>query len=264
MEETKVKYLVFDVESVPDGKLIKNAKYPDENFSEKEAIEHFQNEILSITNGNSNFIPPTFQYPITVVVAKLNENFKLLELVSLDEPNFVCKDIVRKFWYGLEVLYKDATIVTFNGRGFDVPILEFMAYKFGFSAKRHFTDRGGTRYRNGNRHIDLQEALSNNHAVKLAGGLNVLAKLIGRPGKMETKGSDVYDMYQEGKIAQINDYCCCDVLDTYFVFLRYKLLSGEISNVQYVALCESAKKYLEENSETRAIFKKYIELSTWE
>jgi 3'-5' exonuclease len=264
MEEQKVRYLVFDIESVPDGALIRRVKYPDENLTDDEAIDKLKKEILTITDGSSDFIPVTFHLPLTVVVAKLDDQYRLIELISLDEPNFRAEEIARKFWYGLEVLYRDATLVTFNGRGFDVPLLELMAYRFGFSAKKHFSDKGGTRYRYGQRHIDLQEALSNHHAIKMAGGLNLLAKVIGRPGKMDTKGSEVHELWRQGRLGEINDYCFCDVLDTYFVFLRYRLLAGDINGVQEKELWKQARAYLEEQAARRPVFRKYIDNSVWD
>jgi len=263
MEEAKVKYLVFDIESVPDTDLIKSVKFPGENISGDEAVEKFQEEILKITGGTSNFIPATFQIPVSLVVAKVDENFRLMEIVSMDEPNYRTEEITRRFWYGIESLYKDATIVTFNGRGFDVPLMEFCAYKIGISAKRHFSDKGGTRYRNGARHIDMQEYMSNNHAVKLAGGLNVLAKMIGCPGKMETKGSEVHELYKAGKIEDINDYCICDVLDTYFIFVRSRVLCGDITSIREGELRAHAREYMEKLFDKRPVFKKYLDAVKW-
>ena len=54
----------------------------------------------------------------------------------------------------------------------------------------------------------------------MTGGLNLVANLLGKPGKMDVQGDMVQDMYNAGRLADINDYCRCDVLDTYFVFLR--------------------------------------------
>jgi hypothetical protein len=56
-----------------------------------------------------------------------------------------------------------------------------------------------------------------------------MAKSIGCPGKMETSGSQVWDMYLARKLAEIADYCQCDVLDTYWILVRYELQLGHIS-----------------------------------
>ena len=254
-----VKYLVFDIESVPDGELIKKVRYPKEDISTAEAIERYRKELLETSDGASDFIPVTFQIPVSLCIAKVAEDFSIKEIVSLDEPEFRASEIARKFWFGCETLYKNASLVTFNGRGFDVPLMELMAYRYGIPAKRHFTDKFGTRFRHGTKHIDLQDFLSNYSAIRMNGGLNLLAKVLGKPGKMETKGSEVYELHCQGKMTQINDYCTHDVLDTYFVFLRTRVLLGELELEKEQEIVKATKQYLEENQEVRPAYRTYLE-----
>jgi len=110
--------------------------------------------------------------------------------------------------------------VTFNGRGFDLPLLELAAFRWGYSVRDHFYN---SRNRFNGNHLDLFDWLSNYGACRLAGGLNLLAKLLGKPGKMEVAGDQVWNLHREGKLQEINDYCLCDTLDTYFVFLRTRV-----------------------------------------
>ena len=237
------------MESVPDARLIKRVKYPDEDYDDKTAISELQKEILEITNGVSEFIPVTFQYPISVCVAKISENFLIDDIVILDDGKYRTSEITRLFWLGVEKIYDEASLVTFNGRGFDIPILELMAYRYGLTAKRHFKDKFAGRYRFGTKHIDLQDWLSNYNAIKMAGGLNLLAKILGKPGKMSTKGDEVYDMFLEGKIKEINDYCVHDVLDTYFVFLRTRVMLGELTVEREQDIIGAAKEFIKNNLE---------------
>lgn len=257
-QKNEIAYLVFDIESVPDSRLIKSVKYPAEELSDEEAVAKLQSEILENTEGKTNFIPATFQLPICLAVAKVDENFILRELVSLDEGRFRPEEIAKKFWYGLEVLYKKASIVTFNGRGFDVPLLEFMAFRYGITMERHLVDKFGTRYRFGNRHLDLQEYISNYMAVKMAGGLNLLAKVLGKPGKTETSGDEVYSLYQKGEMKRINTYCIHDVLDTYFVFLRTRVLLGKITLEEEKRITEMAYDTLRKDEAHREAFEQYL------
>lgn len=257
-QKNEIAYLVFDIESVPDARLIKSVKYPGEALSDEEAISKLQAEILDNTEGKSNFIPVTFHLPICLVVAKVDENFCLKELVSLDEGKFRPDEIARKFWYGVEVLYKKASIVTFNGRGFDVPLLELMAFRYGISMERHLVDKFGTRYRFGNRHLDLQEFLSNYMAIKMAGGLNLLAKVLGKPGKMDTCGAEVHSLYRNNELQRINTYCIHDVLDTYFIFLRTKVLLGKISLDEEKRIIEMAFEVLKKDEQHREAVESYL------
>ncbi|MCL1912009.1 MAG: 3'-5' exonuclease [Leptospirales bacterium] len=259
MDYKETRYLVFDVESVPDVRLINTVRYRDENYSDEEALEVYRRYLLEQSGGVSDFIPATFQYPVSVCLAKLREDFTLLDIVSLDEPRFRPREITRLFWLGIEELYDHASYITFNGRGFDVPLLELMAYRYGIAAKRHFKDKFAGRYRFGTKHIDLQDFLSNFGAVRMNGGLDLLAKVIGKPGKMSVKGDDVYDMFKQGQKQAISDYCVHDVLDTYFVFLRSRVVMREITLERETTIINAAKKFITENVERIPAFKEYLE-----
>jgi predicted PolB exonuclease-like 3'-5' exonuclease len=259
MNYEEIKYLVLDIESVPDARLIKMVKYPDEDIDEHTAVQKLQNEILEITDGKSDFIPVTFQYPVSVTVAKILVDFTLSDVVCLDDPEFRPDEMARLFWHGVEDLYGHTSIVTFNGRGFDIPLMELMAYRYGYKAKRHFKDKFAGRYRFGTKHIDLQDWLSNYNAIRMTGGLNLLAKVIGKPGKLGTKGDLVYDMFREGKIREINDYCIHDVLDTYFVFLRTRVMLGELSIDREQDIVGKARDYIRDEQERIPAFKEYYD-----
>jgi len=258
VKDDAVRYLVFDVESVPDSRLISLVKYPGEEIDGTEAVSRFQAELLEQTGGVSDFVPVTFQYPVAICVAKVRHDFTLLDVVSLDDPEFRPDEMTRLFWLGVEEVYDNASLVTYNGRGFDVPLMELMAYRYGYSAKRHFKDKYAGRSRYGNKHIDIQDWLSNYSAVRMNGGLNMLAKVIGKPGKMKTKGDEVYPMFLEGRIRDINNYCIHDVLDTYFVFLRTRVLTGEMTIVREQEIVKSTKNFLIDNRERIPALKEYL------
>ncbi len=259
MATEKIKYMVFDVESVPDIDLIKDVKFQGENLSDTEAVDKLKEQIRKVTNGTSEFIPVTFQYPVSVCMAMVRDDFSLASIDLLGEPDFKTPEMVTEFWENVEKLHKDASIVTFNGRGFDVPIMELMAYRYGFSAKRHFTDKWAGRFRFGTKHIDLQDWMSNFNAIKMAGGLNLLAKLLGMPGKLDVSGADVHQMYLDGKLKEINEYCIFDVLDTYFVFLRTRVLNGEITINREMDLVKQAKEFVANETKKRPILQKYLD-----
>jgi predicted PolB exonuclease-like 3'-5' exonuclease len=258
VKDDVVKYLVFDVESVPDSKLISRVKYPGEEIDAREAVHRYQQELLEASGGVSEFIPVTFQYPISICIAKVRGDFTLLDIVCLDDPEFRPDEMVRLFWLGVEEVYDSASLVTYNGRGFDIPLLELMAYRYGYSAKRHFRDKYAGRSRYGTKHIDLQDWLSNYNAIRMYGGLNLLAKIIGKPGKMQVRGDEVYSMFLEGRLRDVNNYCIHDVLDTYFVFLRTRVLIGELTIVREQDIVKSTKNFLEDSSERIPALKEYL------
>ena len=108
MAEEKVEFLIFDVESVADGDLVSAIQYPKDDLSPSQAISRFQGERKK-THG-SDFIPYTFQKPVSVAVAKVDANFQLLDLVTLDDPEYRTPVIVENFWRGL-VSYGMPTLI---------------------------------------------------------------------------------------------------------------------------------------------------------
>ncbi len=236
-------FLVFDTESVPDGGLIARVKYPGEPLTPEQAIERARAEARAASRDGSDFLPVTFQVPVAVCVVRVGTDFSLQALTTLDAPHFRTDQIVRQFWRGVSH-YGRARLVTFNGRGFDLPLMELAAFDHGCSARDYFSN---TRNRFHGTHTDLMDWLCNYGAYRMTGGLNMLAKRGLRPpgcGKMDVAGDQVYEMWREGRLQEINDYCMYDTLDTYFVFLRTRVLLGEFTAEVEEGLARRARIWL--------------------
>jgi 3'-5' exonuclease len=258
---TAIRYLVFDIESVADPELVAKLRYVGESIEPAKAVERYRAELLE--KYESDFIPYTFQLPISVAVAKVTEDFRLDDVVLLDEPRFRPHVITENFWRGWE-RYRRPTLVSFNGRGFDLPLLELAAFRYGVSVPGWFQaggksfDQPRSRY-NVHAHLDLCEMLTNFGCTRFTGGLNLAANLLGKPGKMDVQGHMVQDMYNAGRTAEINDYCRCDVLDTYFVFLRTRVLVGQLPLETEQQLIAQTKIWLEQKATEVAAYRVYLE-----
>ena len=256
-----VSYLVFDVEAVADGELIARAKYGDPELPASEAIARFAAERLE--QRGSAVLPPTWMLPISVAVAKVDSGFRLIDLAVLDAPQYRPHRITEQFWKGWKH-YGQPTLVTFNGRGYDLPVLEMAAYRYGITLPEWFNvearsyEQARNRY-NVHSHIDLMDLVSNFGASRVNGGLNLLAHLIGKPGKTGVDGSMVQGFYDEGRAEEINDYCRCDVLDTYFVFLRSRVLTGRLDIESEQRLVAETKQWLEERRDECAAYGHYLD-----
>ncbi|MSR31724.1 MAG: 3'-5' exonuclease [Gemmataceae bacterium] len=254
IEDTR--YIVFDTESIPDGLLVARVKYPEENLTPEEAIERAQKEEKAHSFTGSDFLPITFQKPVAISVLRVSKDLLPMALHCLDAPSFRTVEMVKLFWLGIEK-FNRASLVTFNGRGFDLPLLELAAFEHGISCEKYFASDKRNRYRSTN--IDLFDLMTNQGACKMVGGLNLLAKKIGLPGKMGTTGNDVYPMYKAGQLQEINDYCLCDTLDTYFVFLRSRVLIGSIQLEQEKEITARAVAWLQERVAEFPILNKYLQ-----
>jgi len=263
MDETRRKpaYLVFDVETVGDGDLIARVKYPAEKLSAAEALARFRAQLLA--EKGKDILPTTFTLPIALAIAKVDASYRLIDLSVLDPPLYRPYEITKRFWQGWQH-YGRPILVTFNGRGYDVPVLELAAYRYGISVPAWFNveaksfEQSRHRY-NLDAHIDLCDLFSNFGAAQVAGGLNLLANLIGKPGKNKIDGSKVQDMYDAGQAEELNDYCRCDVLDTYFVFLRSRVLLGKLSLEDEHIIVAETKQWLEAQAPSSPAYRHYLE-----
>lgn len=261
MASADTRYFVFDIESVADGGLVSRLRYPDDALEPAAAIARYRAELLE-ENGK-DFIPYTFQLPVSLVIARLAKDYRLIDLVALDEKASRPHEIVRLFWDGWRK-YNRPQLVSFNGRGFDMPLLELCAFRYGLSIPDWYAedarsfDQPRNRY-NTAAHFDLHEWLTNHGASRFTGGLSLAANLIGKPGKMDVAGHMVQDLWDEGKAAVIHDYCRGDVLDTYFIFLRSRVVAGDIDLKREQALIAQARGWIEEKAASTPGLARYLE-----
>jgi predicted PolB exonuclease-like 3'-5' exonuclease len=121
----------------------------------------------------------------------------------------------------------EPTLVSFNGSGFDLPVLRYRAMVHGVVApglaKRDYF------YRFGKSAVDLCDVLSS-YGGSTKVKLDELARTLGLPGKPDgMEGSQVATYVREGRIAEVAQYCESDVVNTYRIWLRHELFRGELS-----------------------------------
>ncbi|MEK6238370.1 MAG: 3'-5' exonuclease, partial [Planctomycetales bacterium] len=225
-----------------------------------EAVNRYRAELME--KHGSDFIPYTYHLPVSICIAKVKADCGLDDVVVLDEPEFRPHQMTQHFWVGWEK-YDRPTFVTFNGRGFDIPVLELAAFRYGISVPAWFKNSGPsweqprTRY-NTKSHIDLYDLVTNFGASRFNGGLNLAANLLGKPGKMQVHGYMVQELYNDGDLKKINEYCRCDVLDTYFAFLRSRVLVGAITLEEEHQLVSRSKEWITEQAKSEPAYELYL------
>lgn len=163
-----------------------------------------------------------------------------LRVWSLGEPGSSEAELVARFYDGIDRL--TPTLVSWNGSGFDLPVLQYRALMHGIAAPRYWEtgdDDPSFRYSNYLsrfhwRHVDLMDVLSGFQG-RGAAPLDDIARLIGAPGKLGMDGSAVWDTWQEGGIDAIRDYCETDALNTWLVWLRFEFLRGRLDRANLKA-----------------------------
>ena len=156
-----------------------------------------------------------------------------IEILSLGAPESGERKLVESFFHLVET--RAPTLVTWNGSGFDLPVLVYRALHHGVSAGRYFETRDPD-YRFNNylnryheRHTDLMDVFAS-HQIRAAAPLHDLARFLGLPGKGELRGEAVEGRYFAGEIGAIRDYCEVDALLTWLVFLRFDRLRGRLDD----------------------------------
>ena len=146
-------------------------------------------------------------------------------------------------------------LVSWNGGGFDLPVLHYRGLIHGISAARYWDmgegDFGDSRDFKWNnyisryhaRHCDLMDLLAL-YQPRANVPLDDMAKLCGFPGKMGMDGSQVWAAYQRGELADIRHYCETDAANTYLMYLRFQLMRGDLNADEYQQEIKRLHDYL--------------------
>ena len=236
-------FAIFDVETRVDKHLLNQVYFEGQGLSDAEAFERYREDLRR--RRDSDFFPITLHLPISIAIGNVGDDYVLNSVESVALGDYAEEQLVREFWIRAERFA--GTLVSFNGRRFDIPVLELAALRHGIAAPVHFNDEGLARNRySGARHFDLFDYLTNFGAVSLAGGMDLLLKMIGMPGKTGMDGSMVQEYFESGRLDEIHRYCRNDVVQTYFLFLRVALMRGEISDDAYHAASEASQHFIAE------------------
>jgi predicted PolB exonuclease-like 3'-5' exonuclease len=236
-----VSFLVFDIETRVDKALLRATQFAGLGIGDDDAYERMRDRLRHESDGRSDFFPVTYHLPISIALVGAGDDYAFTDVAVLGADHLGEEGLVREFWRRLETF--EGTLVSFNGRGFDLPVLELQALRHGCALPRYFGERNGLRQRSG-RHLDLYDCLSNFGAARLRGGLDLVAKLVGLPGKSDVAGGDVQRLWERGRWAEIHRYCADDALQTYFVLLRVEQLRGRLTPEQVATLSAGARARL--------------------
>ena len=223
-----LKTLTFDIETIPDveaGRRLHDL----EGVSDKDvatALEHLQNQ-----KTGSGLLPHYLHRvaAISVVLADGDD----VKVWSLGDPESGEKELIERFFDGLEKF--TPRLVSWNGSGFDLPVLHYRALLHNVAAPRYWeTGDNDVTFRYNSylgrfhwRHVDLMDVLSG-YQLRAAAPLDAMARVLGFPGKQGLDGTGVWEAWCEGRIGDIRNYCETDALNTYLIYLRFERMRGNL------------------------------------
>lgn len=225
--------LVFDIETVPDvdgGARL----YGLEDLSDADKVRAMQ-AVRRQETGGREF--PRHHLHRVVAISVVFRNPRLeggIRVWSLGEPDSSEGELIQHFFDGLARY--TPTLVSWNGSGFDLPVLHYRSLFNGVVASRYWEEGEADReFRFNNylnrfhkRHTDLMDVLSGYQGGAF-GPLDEVATLAGLPGKMGMDGSQVVQAWLEGDIQGIRQYCETDVLNTYGLYLLWLTNTGALA-----------------------------------
>lgn len=249
--------LIFDIETIPDTDGLKKLfDLPLETSAEDVANIAFHKR----RQQNGTEFLPHHQHRVVAISCALREgeSFRVWTLGTPDAPE---EEIIQRFFDGIEKYTPN--IVSWNGSGFDLPVLHYRAMIHGIQAPRYW-DMGDddrdfkwnnyiSRYHM--RHLDLMDVLAL-YSGRANAPLDQMAQLCGFPGKLGMDGSKVWDAFKHGEIEAIRNYCETDVANTYLVFLRFQLMRGLLNQDTYKAEVDLVRNTL--NSYTADHWKAFL------
>jgi len=203
--------LVLDLETIPDSEM--------PTYVPRE--------------GGDSFPPPPFWQIAVIGLLYADSDLRTIKIGHIDAgPEKVMLESTVKF-IGIDKM----NIITFNGRKFDLPVLTARCMRHGIQFPARFERETIFRYSDAG-HMDVADALTDYGAGRYT-SLDAWSKLIGMPGKLGTKGSEVEAMIADGKLEEVQVYCMCDVVQTHAVRLRLDLSRGRISRDKYLEAMKS-------------------------
>jgi predicted PolB exonuclease-like 3'-5' exonuclease len=236
---------VFDIETVPD--VAAGRRLYDLDGLDDRDVGRVMFHKRAEETGGSEFLRHHLHRIVAIsVVLRTPDRFRVWTLGDTDAPE---QELLQRFFDGIDRF--TPTLVSWNGSGFDLPVIHYRSLLHGVAAPRYW-DTGGTdrdfkwnnyisRYHE--RHTDVMDVLSG-YQPRASAKLDEIATLLGFPGKMGMSGAHVWDSYLAGDIEGIRNYCETDVLNTYLVFQRFQLIRGHLSTEGYNAVCDEVRREL--------------------
>ncbi len=242
--------LTFDIETVPDVEGLRRLRGLEPGIPDKEVSE-MAFQLRRQTTG-SDFLPLYLHRVIAISCAlRDRDSFRVWSLGAGAESE---GELIQRFFDGVDKYTPQ--LVSWNGGGFDMPVLHYRGLIHGINARRYW-DMGEedrdfkwnnyiSRYHS--RHLDLMDLLAL-YQPRANAPLSELAQLMGLPGKLGMDGAGVWEAYQAGRVAAIRQYCETDVVNAYLVYLRFQMMRGALTREHHGRECELVRSTLEKSNE---------------
>ncbi len=241
--------LIFDLETVPDLEGARRL-HDFDGLSDAEVADALF-ALRRIKTG-SDFLAHALHRVVSIGV--LYQGGDQLKLSAFGRDTEDEAELLHQFFDVIEK--RTPTLVSWNGGGFDLPVLHYRALLQRVQAPRYWeqgSDDPAFRYNNYLnrfhwRHIDLMDVLAG-YQMRASAGLDTIASLLGFPGKLGMDGSKVWPAWRDGDRERIHDYVEHDVLNTYLVYLRFERMRGGLNPESHARREAQLRTYLADSGQ---------------
>ncbi|STQ87139.1 3'-5' exonuclease [Helicobacter muridarum] len=232
---------IFDIESIPDVELLRQ-------------IYGYSGDCLDVCNqafmdqkdkSGHSFLPLSFHRIISIASVIADDYGRFIKVghfaanASIEDREEILLQEFSSF-----INKKSPRLVSFNGRGFDMPLIALRALKYNINLSGYYEvdnqNAGKNKWENYRQryserfHLDLFDVLGNYGATRSI-DLDSVCKMAGIMGKYDIHGEQVFELiFKENNIAKVDFYCQSDVLNTYWLFLKFELTKGMIQLNHYL------------------------------
>ncbi len=236
--------LVFDLETIPDVDGLRQVN-DWHDLTDDEVVERAF--ALRQDKTGSTFLQHHLHKIVVVgCVFRDDTGFRVKCLGQASDSE---QTLIQSFFKTVD--HYTPRLVSWNGSGFDLPVLHYRSLIHGVASPRYWDtgqDDRDFKYNNylsryHDRHIDLMDVLAK-YGGRATAPLDDMAKLCGFPGKLGMDGSQVWQAWRDGKREEVRAYCETDVVNTWLVFCRFRLIRGELSPEAYDQEIELVRAHL--------------------
>jgi 3'-5' exonuclease len=230
--------LAFDIETIPDIAGLRALREMDASVDDAGV---YAAEIADRKErGKNDFMPLHLQRVLVISCVFRNaEGLRVHSIVDRESEGASQEGRVVQSFFNL-VERHAPQLVSWNGGGFDLPVLHYRGMRHGVVASKYWDmgeDDREFRWNNyisryHTRHLDLMDLLAL-YQPRGNAPLDAMARLCGFPGKLGMDGSQVYPAYLEGRRDEIRRYCETDVMNTYLLYCRFQKMRGGFTEGEY-------------------------------
>lgn len=222
--------VAFDIETIPDPDI--GRRLLGIAGSDAEVVHEMVRLRVEETSGSSEYPQLPWHRIVSICATTLEPETGKVAIRALGGAAMNERSHIEGFFGLVTEELESPRLVSWNGSGFDLPVIRYRSMMLGIAAPDFYRTDGDRRWNNyQNRyqdlHTDLMDVLSG-YGASMRIGLGTLSKVLGLPGKAFLDRA-IYDHVLDGEDLRVAEYCKLDTVETMLVWLVWAFHTGQIS-----------------------------------